>query len=776
MKLRTVFLFALFFILFATHPAFAFDANEEYRITCYTVSTGGVEAAETGTYPLMHNNSANKTTDRAFWSFKEEENGKYSIRNVATNQYIKYLANHYETRQIQLVNTLDTQDKTTLFTIEPVIKNSVTYYVIRSVADTKHIFNLRVNTNVVGTYLCEGRNVFDNELFTIKTRSSLPDEMLQGGTKLSTYLDSIKFDNKDLSYCSNYKTYFYSIPLEQMNTDISLPVTFIPKNKAYGIRIETQNITNGTSFTFEKVEANKQYKIEVLQNGTVVATNYVIFTGLPIVQLYSNGNSLSTTFSQGKICVHDSENLDSYELLNVEMRYRGAITLNYQKKSFALKIKDENWVNLDKRYFGLREDKYWILDAAAIDKSRMRNRVCADMWNDFAVDLQYKPEEPEMINGTRGQFVELFLDDQYWGLYCMSERVDRKQLKLKKFKEDTRQVRGLLYKTSDWSYSVMMGYRPDNGVNTSYPLAGYSNTSVSWDKHEAKYPDPEDGEPFDWKPLYDIVKLVAHGSDNDFKNKITQYIDMPVWADYYLLMEFIMATDNHGKNAYMHFYNISESQVLGITPWDMDAVLGRRWNANAVDAMQDYTSYIRSSEHGEHNLFRRLKLNNIGGFNDILKKRYDELRFTYLLPENVLQRFKNYQETFDIAGASTREAKRWSGTNGIEVDFEKELSYLNIWLKNRALYLDKQYGDPIPNNLDEIGRSEFSVFPNPVVDKLQISNVPVGSRVQVYSLQGVCLNQVKAEETRVLIDFSTFPSGLYLVKIDGNEGRLIIKK
>ena len=79
----------------------------------------------------------------------------------------------------------------------------------------------------------------------------------------------------------------------------------------------------------------------------------------------------------------------------------------------------------------MREDQSWILDAMWLDCSKMRNRVCFDLWNDFNT-LYYSNTEPEAVNATHGYPVEMILDGAYHGLYILSDRIDRKQLKLKK--------------------------------------------------------------------------------------------------------------------------------------------------------------------------------------------------------------------------------------------------------------------------------------------------------------------------------------------------------
>jgi hypothetical protein len=114
--------------------------------------------------------------------------------------------------------------------------------------------------------------------------------------------------------------------------------------------------------------------------------------------------------------------------------------------------------------FGIRKENSWILDAMAIDRTRMRNRVCFDVWNSMSrtsYDTKY-----DNRNGTNGVFVEVFINGEYNGLYCLSDKIDRKLLGLKKTKLDDEgevSIRGLLYKGIKWH-----GYCDDSGNITSF--------------------------------------------------------------------------------------------------------------------------------------------------------------------------------------------------------------------------------------------------------------------------------------------------------------------
>ena len=80
----------------------------------------------------------------------------------------------------------------------------------------------------------------------------------------------------------------------------------------------------------------------------------------------------------------------------------------------------------------------------------------------------YSNTEPEAVNATHGYPVEMILDGAYHGLYILSDRIDRKQLKLKK-------KGGYLYKGKEWTDECKL-----QGINTPY-----SNSKQAWQGFES---------------------------------------------------------------------------------------------------------------------------------------------------------------------------------------------------------------------------------------------------------------------------------------------------
>ena len=176
----------------------------------------------------------------------------------------------------------------------------------------------------------------------------------------------------------------------------------------------------------------------------------------------------------------------------------------------------------DHCFFGLRNDDNWILDAGQADVYRLRNLIATELWNDFATKPYYIDKEPEALSGIRGKVVEVYLNDEYRGIYSFTENMDRKQMKLKKFDKDGT-IRGILWKSKGYN-SSLMNIVPET----------YNNKEPMMDVFEAKYPDLEDLDSTDYHTLWNAINFVVNSSDIEFENHIHDYFDIPVVIDYYL--------------------------------------------------------------------------------------------------------------------------------------------------------------------------------------------------------------------------------------------------
>lgn len=425
--------------------------------------------------------------------------------------------------------------------------------------------------------------------------------------------------------------------------------------------------------------------------GFLLFNTFLWAESLP--KVYITATNLSTEYSDGIIKIDDGA-----EML-ADIRYRGASSLKYQKKSFAIRLKDSEGNKENTALLGMRSDNSWILDAMAIDKARMRNRVSTDLWLDFSHEVYYANQEPQMVNGTRGKFVEVFLNDDYYGLFCLTEKIDRKQLKLKKCTSNA--VRGELFKAV--GYGSMW-------ISDESRYAWDNNSNVWDDVWELQYPDTEKGEPIDWEPFVNTVRWLNVASDKEIKEKLTDEIDMPVWIDYFLLVDLLLGDDNVAKNMYVSFYDLNQGVCrLIVTPWDMDATWGRNYKAEFEDAETETPLY--------HQIYSRM-IYSTNAWSEMFEPRYAELRKTYFSLPVLKSYFSRYFDLFGTTGVAQREVARWNEVDGIQLDFNAEEQYIYDWIEHRLAVLDKRYDYKEDADAINIIAAEFPFVPYSVYNIL----------------------------------------------------------
>ena len=599
----------------------------------------------------------------------------------------------------------------------------------------------------------------------VPAMDSIPYEMTEA-------CDTLWVNGRMAIYDAYFDVYLFPVPSEYAESgeafdvpvDVSLSV--VTDSSVIDLVIDGDTIAAGDNYAFSDPGYNVYHSVEVLRDSVSLCEGNLTFTFLPIVEL--NGSNFSSSYSAGEIRVTDPESLEPVDsLYNANVKWRGATALGYTKKAYAIKLKDtDGETSIDRKFLGMREDNNWILDAMAVDPARMRNRVAFDLWLDYSEAPYYAESEPKAVNGTNGKFVEVLLNGEYRGIYCLTEKIDRKQLKLKKIKmasDDSQSdtIRGVLYKSEGWSYSVFMGHESGSSVYPMTSPSSYNNSSMDWDEWEMKYPDLDDGESIDWGPLYDAICVPATYGDEDFVESVADWFDLPLWRDYYLFLDLLLATDNHGKNMFIYNYDVTKSNKTSLAPWDLDGVFGRRWDGSThytSDPTTDFTLYCEEYEHGEHTMYYRLRTLDYENWSDSLCERYAELRSDYFTADGLYERFADYWDSFRRSGADEREVERWDDVDGVSLDFEDEMDYIETWLSGRIDYMDSEYGyDPEVTAVSSV-RSYVGVRGGRGCIYL---NLDEAQTLRVYTLDGRLAKQVNAQAGLSVVE--GLQSGIYIV-------------
>ena len=402
---------------------------------------------------------------------------------------------------------------------------------------------------------------------------------------------------------------------------------------------------------------------------------------LPLVNLEVDIDSVnSENYLPGVITL--SEFKDSIVVTNnyyCQLKFRGNYALNLPKKSFNVKLVDEEGEKLDANLLELRTDNTWILDAMGIDKLRMRNRVCFDIWNEFSQTMW--DTNFDKRNGTVGTMVEVFINGEYNGIYCLSDKVNRQLLNLRKAKvndDGSVTIKGLLYKGIAWS--ALTTYEENANTN-----------SLVWNAFELQHPDDYPSRQA-WQPLINLIDFNVETDLEEFSAHYNEWYYEDNLVDYWVFLMALGLTDMPYKNTFLSTPDINFGHRFMITPWDLDACLGRTWNGSIQN---DFLSVYRIDRYAP---FRRLKINNINGFRQKLAQRWKQLIENQLSPANLESHINAIAQRFVESGAWQREYERWKNTSvRIGANIDAEVQYVINWYIGNLAYANEEiaYDDTI---------------------------------------------------------------------------------
>ena len=455
--------------------------------------------------------------------------------------------------------------------------------------------------------------------------------------------------------------------------------------------LSLENIKSPTSVSINNIllSADKPVAVPLKDEAELRVANdrargliRLTFTSLPIMQIRNDGNIYKDVAKPCTITVTDpdyrahglTEPVTVYE--GVVSR-RGGSSSRYGDKhpyNFSLMKDGEKW---DRSLLGLRSDSDWLLDSVYIDRSRMRNRVLMDVWD----EIYRLPWNQTLSGATKGVYVELIVGEKYRGLYVLGEKQDRQQL-------------GLAKTGGKWNSSYFR--TSETGSNKSSPagfvsLGRYKPGKVDpkqWYNVDLRYP-VEEGTDFQtyWNDFYEFTRLVVEGSREEFAARITQYADLDNLACYFLFANAADLNDNMRKN--MTFARLDDRDERFnryiLVPWDMDASLGRLYTSQRSNVRQLISN----------RLFDRLIEENPAGFLEILYARWQALKTGPLSVDGIMAHFDAYYTQISECGADVREmgkfpsfTSRAAAKNSYRLNFEGELRYLRSYCEKHISWLD----------------------------------------------------------------------------------------
>lgn len=464
---------------------------------------------------------------------------------------------------------------------------------------------------------------------------------------------------------------------------------------------------------------------------------------MPTVTIVTDGPIVNTPAVHGTISVTDTAGMTI--VMHAGFKIRGTSSQQYEKKSYRVELwADETGTMMaDTTFLGLRSDDDWNLEAMWSQPLRLRDKVANELWMEM-YQLPYQENEPEALPGIRMEYVDLYVNGAYVGVYALTERMDRKQLGLRKYNGN---LRGVLFK----------GNGP--GAPTFDTLPDFDNTLDTWDNYEWVYPNESDTV-IDWSGLYSFTNFVMNSSDMAFYSQYSTMFDAFNAIDYFLFINVLKAMDNMGRNLFVARYKKSSEYLY--MPWDLDAIWGLDTEGSQTN---DATGFMTNGFYD-----RLLNDCSANGFVTTAQARYNALRETVLTREHIMELVQAQYNALVESGAYEREHEAWPE---FTLD-ESQLDYMSDWLDARFAYLDAEINSACgtwdAEEITESGRVE--VFPNPAKDRVNIRFAEAGETVvQLYDMTGRMVYSTHGTSQALTIPTHGFRSGIYTVLIQQKDNQ-----
>ena len=372
-------------------------------------------------------------------------------------------------------------------------------------------------------------------------------------------------------------------------------------------------------------------------------------SSLPSLRLTLNGTTLDQ-IHQDKDVKYPGNDLvltDGDDVLTgtVEIKGRGNSTWReYAKKPYQIKFSKKTSV------LGMPAAKKWILLANASDDSMIRTRLVYDA-----------AEQMDFPFVTEYQYVDLWIDGQYLGVYLLGEKAE-----IGKGRLNLQDPAGAMFEL-------------DNGFATDedhYFFEGRLNSYFAL----KEIVEEDDGHiqqamtNFQTAMTRLTTALTSQGWENLSLSQLNEMIDVDSLARYYLMNEYVL----NGESFFTSFfwYQDGASDVLHVGPlWDFDTCMGNKnekvtdYNASSTSVLMKKMLNIPAFYQRVQELYTRYKpvLTGMAGQVDGLR---DEIGVSADL---------NYLRWSTLGAANPK-----PGGTPFAPTYDEAISRVRTWLTGRA--------------------------------------------------------------------------------------------
>lgn len=525
------------------------------------------------------------------------------------------------------------------------------------------------------------------------------------------------------------------------------------------------------SFTSSDLSSRFFFSVGLSDTATVYNpvpswfTTPFIATHLPLVKINTNGVTIpeeTKIMASMQIIDNGVGNLNHFDDLpngydnQIGIELRGASSLSFPKNGYGLETRDSSGANNNVSLLGMPSENDWVLHGPYSDKTLLRNVLAYHIGGQLG---RYNP---------RVRLCEVILNNQYWGVYVLKEKIKRDKNRVDIAKLSPTDTLGDDL-TGGYIFKIDRDMGTENGWLSPYGYGYYAY----------HHPNPDNLHPL--QKTYIQNHFNAFESmmvSTNYNNPVSGYrtwIDVPSFIDYMLIQEVTRNIDAYRLSAFMYKEKDSDGGLIHAGPiWDYNLGFGNEDfcdNGNYDEWAFDYR-YVCGSPFpvwwGS--------LVNDSDFRDDFHCRWNELRSTVLNTDTVL----NYIDSMVVllGDATTRNFEKWNVIGQdiwpnayVGQTYDEEIVYLKNWVTQRFNWIDANMIGSAANCITsshEPLANKSKIYPNPFRDYLTFETSTKQSiQIQLYNVLGQNIETIRLDgiDSYYKMNTNHLPSGMYFYSI-----------
>ena len=452
-----------------------------------------------------------------------------------------------------------------------------------------------------------------------------------------------------------------------------LPVT-VNNGKTNAIFLnkpEKCQLENGQFYDFKSYIYHGILKVKLPNSENLKKYDLWVTTGdVPVININTTNNSeIHKDYSTDcKIELLSNIDLPAYNTDRIDstIEIRGNTTTSTPQNYLGFEFTQKEFSSQNEKLLGMAQANNWTLSSCFLDRTKMREKICFDLFN-MLRDKEHRDYAPQ------SRFVEIFINNEYGGLYLLTERIDADMLELNNFNESD-EIHSSIFKSFSYATNDTR-YWFNNGMPFLKEIEhiGFSQKEPNSSKQN---------EGILWGSIDTLFEFVIKSPDDYFVKNFDKKFDINNIIDFQLLIEITGSSDGFINNVYFYRDNMADSKFF-MAPWDYNLSFGRSF----ASAQRDYTDWYSRV------LFDRLM--TIPQYRESLINRWNNLKYDIFSSDNIIQMAQENAVVID--DAQSRNFEKYPIVVGDDwrrseypdnYGFYEELNYFKEWIKNRVTFLD----------------------------------------------------------------------------------------